>query len=304
MPEVISSKLISEDFTAELKGQNSGSLSWRVQADGNLRAPEALFKSYSATPDPVLPIGTYVGNGLFVLRNPIRRLKDDNAVMWIVNAECGPWPSEQGDPTGGGTVTEGIYNHPLKRKMVWSAERIVEQEHVENDYNGVPIVNSANRKYDEALWRDRFITVFVGQKNFATLDSVIALNDTYDNTVNRDVTLGRPIDTLRYLGAEISQPQYENGVTFYTATIRLAYKKESWYRYLINRGWGYYDRPKTSSDARYINAGDGVDQPIHEPVLLATDGTKLSENATPTSQGWMIYTRTSYASLVADPVYP
>lgn len=300
---VTSSKLIGDEFTLALKGQNTAQLTWRVHSDDYMNSAQMLSEALTASPDPVLATGTYIGNGCFVLNLSAKLEHQQNAKQWVVTADCGPWPSDQGSPDGG-VATEGIVNHPLARKVVWWAERMTEQEPVEKDYNGLLIVNSAGKTFDEPLMRDRYLTVFVGQKNFATLSAVLDLNDQYDNTVNSDTTLGRPSYTMRYLGAEISQPQYENNIEFYTATFRIAYRKEQWYVPLVNRGWGYYLTPKTEANARYIDAVDGQGQPVSEPVLLKADGTLLPKDGTPTTNSWLVYTPVSYASLIADPVYP
>ena len=301
MPTVTQCRLISEEFGLELKGQNSNTLVWRVHVDGHMSSAEALQKAIFATPDPVLSVGTYIGNGCFVLRVSMRYEHVNNCKIFTATAECGPWPSDQGSPDGVGT-TDGVFNHPLARKVVWAAERVAEQVPVYKDHTGAALVNSAGQDFEETPTKDRYYTVYVAQKNFATLEEIVEINDTFDDTCSSDTVLGRPAQTMRFIGCEISQPIIEAGITYYQGTFRLAYKKEGWKTPLWNRGWAYWDRPKTNAGARLVSK-DGNGQPLAAPVRLALDGTLLAQNQADTATEYLLYKPVAYASLVADPTF-
>jgi hypothetical protein len=304
MPSVIECKQIDQEFTSDLKGKNSASITWRIHTDGRMNAWDALQQALTSTDDPVLPVGAYISNGCYVLRTPIKLEHKGNKTVWIATAECGPWPSDTGTTPGDTAPIDGIYNHPLYRKVIWWGERMTEQEAVERDYQDIPILNSADKPYDVPVFRERYMTVLVAQKNFASYEDIVDLNDDFDNTCNSDTFRGRDPRTVRFLGADISQPQYENGIEFYTATMRFGVKKEQWYIPLVNRGWGFYNMPKSNPTAKYITGGDDISQPISEPVLLDLDGMKVTDAASASQTLWLIYTPVSYATIAADPTPP
>ena len=57
-------------------------------------------------------------------------------------------------------------------------------------------------------------------------------------------------------------------------TVRISFSKLPFYRYIVNRGFQYWDN-SGSGDPKLVKAVDANDKPISEPVLLAANGTKL-----------------------------
>ena len=47
---------------------------------------------------------------------------------------------------------------------------------------------------------------------------------------------------------------------------------------MLDRGYQYFDRPKTESNAKILNAVDEEGQIATEPVLLNPDGTKREKD--------------------------
>lgn len=308
MPSILDCRIVSEEFVAELKGKNSARITWRVRTDGRMPAADVLYQALTAADEPVLSVGTYIGNGVYVLQTPIRLEHPGNKTQWTVTAECGPWPTTDAGAPGDGIDPNTGQVNPLQRRVIWSIERYTEQEAVEVDTSGNPIVNAAGKPFDIPYFRERHYPVLVAVKNFATLDEIIAINEAYENHLNSIPFKGYGKWFVKFTGAEASQAQYENGITFYTATMRFPVRKTGefpdygWQPEILNRGYQYFDIDKSLPNAKLKTVGDGLNQPASEPANLALDGTLLPVDGVPTKILFEAYNDTDqFAVITADP---
>lgn len=298
MASVLTSRLISEQYTADLQGNNTAAFAYRVQADGRISANTMLDEAYTAGPDAVPRRGVYAGEGMYVLRVSARPEHAGNKLIWLVDVECGKWPSDsKTQPQDAAQDENGVFNNPLRRKCIWSAERHPEVSEVTKDIRGQAIVNSAGQSFDTPIVIERNLPVIVCQKNFATLDDIFEIQ-AHENKTNSKRFRGWGIDRVLFKGAEASQLQIENGIEYYTATMRFWVRPdESWQPTRLNVGWAYLDKP----NGVLVPATNGDGSQATEPVLLAADGTKLAAGQPPTFRTFDVYFSTDFDDFTDDP---
>ena len=296
MPNVTESRLIAHDFTADLQGNNTGSLTWRVHTDGFMNPSDVLYSSYTSAPDPVPRRGTYVGEGMYVLSTTVRMEHQLNKLIWVLTTQTGKLPSDTNE-NDAQEDENGVFNNPLRRRCVWWMERSPEVEERDTDALGKPFLNSAGQPFDTKIVIERHQPVIVCQKNFATLDEILKINDENENKINRSTFRSYSRYRVLFKGAEASQPQYQNGIEYYTATMRFHTSPRSWQPKLLNRGWAYKDKP----NGVLIPATNADGSLAIEPVLLAADGTKLPDGAEPTYSEFNLYLTEDFNSFTGDP---
>jgi hypothetical protein len=299
MPAVTESRLVTQEFTAELLGENTGQFVYRVHTDTRMTPDVVLDAAYTATPDPVPRRGTYVGQGLYILQLNVRMEHVGNKLIWLVTADAAKWPEGSKPEDAQEDPATGVFNNPLKRRAVWSMERAPEVIETDVDAQGKPFLNSAGVPFDTKVVVERHLPVIVCEKNFATLEEIIEING-HENKVNLGRFRDYPQDCVQFKGAESSKSHFENGIEFYTATMRFICRSEGWQPSLLNRGFAHLDKPKAQGGVLVpVTNADGS-QAV-EPVLLAADGTKLPEGANPTYETFFLYTRKDFDDFTGDP---
>ena len=150
------------------------------------------------------------------------------------------------------------------------------------------ITNAAGQIPTEAFkdtWRN---AVWVIEKNYETLNAVLAINDSYQWTTNSDTVSGVGPRKLKFLACETSGLQENNGVQYYPAVTTIEVRKTT-DLYFSNLGYKYID------DAGKLTSEDRNGNPIIEQIALGIDG-KWSD--TPIDIGFRYLTETAYAGLL------
>lgn len=176
-----------------------------------------------------------------------------------------------------------------------------------------PIMNAAAQQTIDPVMRTRYSSIAVAVKNYASLQEIINLNNTYEDTMSSAPFLGVPATCWKYLTTQAQGIQYKDVpgaglIAYYPGITKIQLRREGWNRLILNNGLiclkfkpvvpglagAYYtdfDFPttypsptgslihfpcmvkKSVTDATLVEAA--------EPVNLAIDGTQLP----PESQG-------------------
>lgn len=218
------------------KGQDSITETYRVQADSILYDPYAVLTvGQSSGPTPIPPRGAIYGSSAFLFArtfrvNPSKERRDvfDVEVTFAVPE----------DPSA-----EGNHENPLLRPAVFNIEWIETQYVVQQAKNVEalshgngkggnrpaltlgPLVNAAGKQLIEPVLDNERNGVLVIAKNFASLDAIVTVNETYARTTNSLPYKGFDARRLKYQVTESQGQQVENGILFWPAITRIEIKK-------------------------------------------------------------------------------
>jgi hypothetical protein len=156
-----------------------------------------------------------------------------------------------------------------------------------------PLTNSAGQQTIDPQMKTVFYPVLCCQKAYATLEEIVALNTTYQDSTNNGVFFGAAPRTARYLLTESGRVQRAGQQAVYFGVTRIWFKAETWDRKILNNGWlhlkkngdnylvdkegndpglwRYKVQEITYDQAGQPVKGDFVDSP--EPANLNLDGT-------------------------------
>lgn len=271
MPAVLSCTM-SRDMSGSISigNEQSHRLQYQVWTDGPMFGPAVIIGAYTATPDP-LPqryqqwVAGGLSTGAYVLS---LSYKSDSAnhKKWLIDVEIGKLPP-------GKSAADDVQN-PLLRPPRYRIEYIEEQIIIEKDREGKPITNSVGDPPDSALEDIDAYPVLVVDKNFATLQDIVDLGKQYHRTVNSDTFYGAAAREVKFMPLQASDIQNENGIEYYTATMRFAFNPKKWDREFLNRGWRYR---KTAGGALQLAMDDKTNLPVTSPVKLKLDGTLAAD---------------------------
>lgn len=216
--------------------------------------------------------GPSVGYGLYARRFDWSIV--DPHLIWqcVVNYE--PLKPGEQDPTSN--------SNPLAQPPTFSLDWIEYEAVITEAYNldgfgdGIdgysrsietlgPVVNSYGREFDEPLTDVRREAVLNITRNYATLDQIINIQETYAGTTNSDTFKGASARRCKFLAIESGGIQTSNGIDFYRGTSRIKVGNTT-DRELLNTGWEYLDAD-----------GDVVEHEGAEPVFLTLAGRKSDE---------------------------
>lgn len=130
-----------------------------------------------------------------------------------------------GEPGKGGASPEGRPENPLNRPVVWSFTFVEMKKAVEEDLDGLKITNSTGRFFEPPYEIDTQLGQITAVKNYAefTYDEASG----YLNAINADAWHGLPAKTVKIKGLDIKS-NYENGVSFVTATWTFLHNPDEW----------------------------------------------------------------------------
>lgn len=275
MPQILSCKIMPV-WEGEVSGNSNKTFSvpYQIETDSEkFPLPHLIEQSVSASPNPVpKQYDFYEHYGVVDLSAYCLSVKytqnRTNHKFWDVTVNYG----QLGGSTPPRSPDQAVEN-PLLRPVKYWLETITEVVPVETDRFGKPLRNAAGQEFVDPITEERHIQVLAAQRNVATLQEIIDLQQTYDRAVNvEEYRSGAPW-TWKVLPIESGQVIYENGYVYYSPTIRLAYKVETWKRRILNQGFQHFDN---ATDKNLIRATDANGDPVSEPVLLKTDGTRLT----------------------------
>lgn len=178
------------------------------------------------------------------------------------------------------------------------------------------VVNGAGVEFTEPLMKTVYYPVLHAQKQYATLDEIVALNTTYQGTTNSDTFFGATARKAKYLGTESGRIQKINGQEFYVGITRIWFKNATWDRKVLNNGWSHVvfdggvpvenadgkvilEKNKVHDDAQDVIDDDTIDPdtPCSEPLNLALDGTLLFPNDAPVYITYRDLTAVAYSGI-------
>lgn len=198
---------------------------------------------------------------------------------------------------------------PVEYWVDWVEEQVVLEEarNVEDlDFADVfprpagtlgKVVNACGIEFTEPLMKTIYYPVLNAQKNYQTLDEIIALNLAFQGTTNNASWFGGDPRTAKYLITESGRKQQVQGQSFYAGVTRVWFKKATWDRKVLNNGWSHFERPAGNDstilydatgnraffknlihdDPSALEDDDTLDPeaPCSEPLNLTLDGTLL-----------------------------
>ena len=151
--------------------------------------------------------------------------------------------------------------NPLLRPTIYSVERQIETVAIEKaelvspalknpdgttKYTSgetIPIVNAALRPFEDTLYRDETILVFVARRNVSNYLNAIAVTQFFENTSNSDELPqfdNAPAGTLAFRSCETGEPIEEGMYSYYVQTTKIAHKKTGWDKDIANVGMVHY----------------------------------------------------------------
>lgn len=179
---------------------------------------------------------------------------------------------------------------PAEYNISWIEEEYVIEEAYNVDALGPaatrrqpsfgPVVNGALQEFDEPLVDTRRYPVLHITWNVPVLGSVIALNETFQGTTNKDTFLGAQPRRCKYLVAETAGRQVANDIAYYPMTVTVAVLKST-ERLVNNVGWNYRTAGGKLAAAKVIDEESGELVRPSEPIFLKLDGTKAAEGTAP-----------------------
>lgn len=147
-----------------------------------------------------------------------------------------------------------------------------------------PIINSAGEETVNPLMKTIYYPILVAQKAYATLNEIIALNTSYQDSTNNNTFFGAPARTAKYLLTESGRLQRTQGVQFYLGVTRIWFKKTTWDLKVLNNGMSSLQK---NAAGQYL--GQNFPPPFDYPKLYRYMVRDLSyeANGTPIEGEWV-----------------
>lgn len=306
---VVSSHAIDDSASIQ-DGKISHAAKFRVKTD----APDdpaivAIVGSQSALPDPTPAyFSTFALNGSADANAFCKSIKatraraDSDRRTWLVDVSWSPLEGQ--DASDDTTSEDDPLLKPVKYWVEWEEIQVVVEEawNVEAlpgisrspDTKG-PVQNGAGQELSSGLTRPIRVPVLAAQKNYATLQEIIALGLSFDDSVSSDEYYGADPGKSAFRGIECSQPQYGGGIEYYSGIIRVAFREDGWNIPIVNRGWKYLDAGKLK-EATVKNA-DNEDVPVAEPINLELNGTRTADGSVGTVINYRVSREIAYSGL-------
>ena len=317
------------------RGAGTYSLDWLVVSDEVDPSPLAILDggralSVSAGVDPIASRGdTYAFNGdadisSFAQTAQVKRIaRFQDKSQWSVTINYAPLPAGK----SAAYLTSSPLDWPKELWIDWVEEQVpIVSARCLTDLEGAqrgpsypvgdgggnepgPIVNAAGEQTIEPLMQTIYRPILNILKNYASLDAIVGLNNTYESTVNSDSIYGAVAGQLRYVitASEKKQTSRFGGfvVTYFPGVTRLDFRKDGWARYILNNGMnkmvktgGTYE---TSGSDRLLfpikvkDEDSGEQVRTSEPLNLQPDGTYVP-NTIANNIAYQVFTSVAYAT--------
>lgn len=275
-----------------LQNKNGYSLEYSITTDTQMSELTILQGAYQGSPDPLPSLysqytfGSIPDASAFCTSISLDQSEDDRN-LWLARVEFGQLPP-------GSSSADKDIPSPLDYRIRYRLEWLEEQVAVEKDRDGNPVANTVGDDFVPGLMEPVLYPVLVCERNYATVEEILALGQQYHKTVNSLEFFGGAPGTVKMLPITSSDLLTEKGIEFYTATFRFAYNSETWVNSLLNRGWR--GRPTAGDDVQRL-----LDKltllPISEPANLAQDGTVLNDGDPPVFVDYWTLTEIDYNAL-------
>lgn len=217
------------------KGQDSIVEEYLIEADAIHYSPyDVLAIGQSSGPNPLPPRGARYSTTSHLFARTFRiapTREHRSAYMAEVTFAIPEDPTEQGNNT-----------NPLLRPAVFNVEYVDSQyivtkaKNVEGLLHGDgkggnraaltlgPIVNAAGKQLIEPVMDNERNGVLVIYKNYASLDAIVTMNETYARTTNILTYKGFDVRRLKYQVTESQGVQVENDIIFWPGVTRVEIK--------------------------------------------------------------------------------
>lgn len=198
--------------------------------------------------------------------------------MWVSNIEVRPvgdsrilYEAEcQYTSARGGDANN---SNPLSQPPVINWDWEISTEPIDQDEDGVAIVNVNGEPYDPPLTADVADARLIIERNYASFDPFVL--QTYKYVVNSDSFLGFPAGCA-LLKPIRARSQSEGQFVYWVITAEITFRVDrggqydrSWHQRILQRGFKV--RPGAGLPAVWYTDSDGQRTPT--PVLLKADGT-------------------------------
>lgn len=257
------------------KFQRSYVAKWLVTTNNKLDGPQVVYAgASSASPDPVpakyatYAVGNDVDANAYHLDNTVEPYNAGSEFQWVVTVNFGPAP--KGEPPGERN------ENPMARPPRYSIEWGNYSRPFVKDIDGNLVVNAAKQAFDPPPIEEDARPILVAKKNFATFSEVVSLMIAYKNATNSDNFYGAAEREAKIESITAGDQQHENGYSYYEATIRVMFNEpgEKFERSFVNQGYKHFEN---ASQTTLLIAKDSKGVPVNEPILLATNGTRLDD---------------------------
>jgi hypothetical protein len=285
-------------------------LRYLVETDGAM-GPKALAnEALSASPHPLPSLWStysYLGDTDAFSYARKYKIKQVDRTSFLYEIDVTFMPLEPGFNPGLADVD------PLSRPPVVNWSREVYTELTDQDINGDPIVNTANKRYDDPVEVERRRSVPIVEINVANLGIVLAHQATFEGALNSsawdvfgDASFVVPQHAAICRSVDSHRQETEGGTTFFTEVYEIAIrnpaeKPATWLRRPVEQGFLHF----TKVGGDFVEDADGNKQYTdvgQEPVLLAADGTKLPDGGTPLFGNWQVNPAANFNSMPFMPL--
>lgn len=185
-----------------------------------------------------------------------------NARRWAVQVEYGTPPPLR--------VVGGPLQQPVRKTMV----PYLKSEAAYKDFSGVPILNTAGDPFNPPLEIERMCLNLTVHRNEVApnIQTLVGLS----NKVNLATWNGFAAKTVKVLPIELPFQEYDNesGQLYYPMKYNFDIDPNNWKAKVLNQGF------RELKSGKIIKIIGDDNEPVDDPVLLKTDGSKVAYPAT------------------------
>jgi hypothetical protein len=180
-----------------------------------------------------------------------------------------------------------------------------------------PIINGAGEEPVDPVFKLVRYPILCCQKAYATLNEIVALNTTYQDTTNNASFFGAPQRTAKYLSTQSGRITRTQGYSVYLAVTKIWFKDLTWDLKILNVGFnhlvadpsGGYKLDGKGKPQRFrctvrsVEIDDSGNPTVggwvasSEPLKLATNGVLADQDAAATYISFRDLTEVDYAGI-------
>ena len=226
-------------------------------------------------------------------------------------------PGQIGEPDPLLWPTEYWCDWVEEQVLIEKAKIVESLDHVGRAANSEgPMINSAGEQTIDPQMKTVLYPILCCQKAYATLEEIVALNTTYQDSTNNGTFFGAPIRDAKYLVTESGRLQRAGGISFYLGITRIWFKKVTWDRKVLNNGMMHLQKDGAAykldgkgkpqlfrhmvREVHYTDAGAvelGAYVPSPEPANLDLLGQVLAKDLPAINLTYRYLTELNYAGI-------
>jgi len=236
---------------------------------------------YAVDPATNLAIPAYndplEGDGTFGCRG--KDAERQSAMLWQITATF--------KRAGGSGGYEGAdpEEDPLSRAPQYSWFTVASREPIDKDADDHAILNAADEPFDPPIEEDFYDVGVRIRQNLLTFSAAEYM--AYGGATNKSSWRGAAAGTAKI--ADIRAETMRSGeIRYYERAVEIILRPDGWKRRILNQGFRERTGTDTNGKPTYKQIVDEKGKPITSAVLLAADGTRLADGATPV---WLYFRR-------------